>query len=180
MGLQGPTGPSGQAGYTGPTGYTGSVGATGPTGSIIKQFARFYNNSDSLNTYNTNAWVPALMTTFDTTDVNNITGLTLSSGTLTFTQTGVYSLTYMIFWNKTASQRDVYFTCDQARYQPPNGNLFRLTVDTDSSQYVSSTCVFHFDSFDNSTSATVSIYTTGAAHISIAAGKSSIYITRLA
>ncbi len=115
-GATGPTGPTGDTGLTGPTGPTGSQGITGPTGSIgptgptgstgatgaggaLGYWGSFWDTTNqTAGAINT----PQVITINTTDPASN--GVSIASGSqVTFSNAGVYSLTFSIQFTNTST-----------------------------------------------------------------------------
>jgi hypothetical protein len=86
QGVQGPTGPTGSQGIVGPTGSTGGIGPTGP-GGALGYYGLFISTANQSNPSGTGANLLALDTSV------RASGITNSSGTLTFANAGKYLIT---------------------------------------------------------------------------------------
>lgn len=105
--VAGPTGPTGTAGTAGPTGSIGNTGPTGPTGTagstgtggVLGYWGSFWDttnqNAGAINT-------PQVITINTTDPASN--GVSIASGSqVTFSNAGVYSLTFSIQFTNTST-----------------------------------------------------------------------------
>jgi len=104
VGPTGPTGslgPTGNTGNTGPTGPTGSVGPTG-AGGALGYYGLFISTANQTNAGTTTANLLALDTSVRTF------GITNSSGTLTFANTGKYQITTELAASNSSGANPVF------------------------------------------------------------------------
>ena len=89
--VAGPTGPTGNIGNVGPTGPTGSLGPTGPGGALAYWGSFWDTTTQTVTTINTPKAI-----TINTADAANNGVSVVSSSRVTFTNGGVYSLTFSL------------------------------------------------------------------------------------
>ncbi len=99
-GPTGPTGPQGPVGATGPTGATGVTGATGPTGATGATGTNF-NTYGSFYTTGPQTISSLASIALATTETSN--NVTLSNNNITFTDAGVYYISYGVGTSTTAT-----------------------------------------------------------------------------
>ena len=96
--VAGPTGPTGNTGNTGPTGPTGSLGPTGPGGALAYWGSFWDTTTQTISAINTPQAI-----TINTADAANNGVSVVSSSRVTFTNAGVYSLTFSIQFTNTST-----------------------------------------------------------------------------
>jgi hypothetical protein len=96
--VAGPTGPTGNTGNIGPTGPTGGVGPTGPGGALAYWGSFWDTTNQTATAINTPQAI-----TINTADAANNGVSVVSSSRVTFTNAGVYSLTFSIQFTNTST-----------------------------------------------------------------------------